>query len=239
MSNTIDDTPLTISDLPGSIPRKKVHKFLPAIPFQATITGKSGSGKTLMIANLIKHYRDKGHFKKGYVFCFTHSHSGILKKLGVKLFFDLTGVTDDGDEIDIIESIMESQEAIGRKAPHVLILADDLITSSELNKRRGIFSKLFAMGRHFNISVILTSQQHTLIPASLRRLAHDTFCFKVTNQKERDAVLYELQRGLSNKQVEKLFDYATKDKYSFLHVDNEKDKYYLRLEKEIDPSDFA
>ena len=239
MSNAIDDTPLTISDLPGSIPRTKVHKFLPAIPFQSVIIGKSNSGKSLLIGNMIKHYRDKGLFKKGYVFCFTNSHSGMLSKLGVKLFHSLTGVTEDGDEIDIIDSIIDSQETIGRKAPQVLLIFDDFITSSELNRRRGVFTRLFSMARHYNISVMLTSQQLTLVPASLRRLAHNTILFKITNTKEYENAVYEMQRGMTDKQAKRLFDYATKDKYSFLHVDNEKDKYYLRLEKEIDPSDFV
>lgn len=232
--NNVPDDPLVIKEVKGGKPRKQIHKFLPKVPFYGCVYGKSACGKSVMIANMIKYYRKHKIFKQ--VLCFSATPNDTLREAGAKVCTNHIQVTDQG-EINIIHELMELQKSLGGKAKDILVIFDDYITNSDLNRRRGTLVELFSMARHYQISVIITGQMVTLIPASLRRMAHNSFVFKISNTKERETMLKEIQRDLTEEQVYDVYHYCTNEKYSFLHVDHVADKYYLRLEKELDPTD--
>ena len=84
----------------------------------------------------------------------------------------LNNIYDENDE-NLIEKLLDYQKSKkenGNPLKNNLILMDDFITDNSFNKRRSIFDKLYSMSRHFNISVITTSQSYTLMPSSIRRL---------------------------------------------------------------------
>jgi len=194
-----------------------LHENLPTIPFYLNVYGTGTSGKTLMLVNLI--YKMKSVFKKKRVFIFTNSYSETLfdltKTRGAYVFTDI----EDENGENRIEKLLEFQKEMKKKhgkCENILLVFDDFISNADLNKRRGSILKLFTFARHFNISIILTSQQYTLIPASIRRLALYNIFYKINNKTELKLMLNENNGFLDEDEFKKVYQSATKEKYNFL-----------------------
>ena len=80
------------------------------------------------------------------------------------------------------------------------------------------------MARHFNISVITTSQQYTLLPASIRRLAFYSIIYKISNTSERKIMIYEQCNAIdkTEKEFEEMYDECVAEPYSFMYIDARK-----------------
>ena len=126
-------------------------------------------------------------FFKNRTIIFTKSMNGSLYSLQKSIGAVIHNSLDSEDGKDIIETVIQFQKQAkenGDTLKNVLILFDDWITDSSFNRKRGIYDKLYSMARHFNISVITTSQQYTLLPASIRRLAFYSIIYKISNTSE-------------------------------------------------------
>jgi len=193
-----------------------LHENLPSIPFYLNAYGGGTSGKTLMVVNLI--YKMKSVFKKKRVFIFTNSYSETLFDLantrGAYIYTDIENETGENRIEKILEFQNEMKQKHG-KCEQILLVFDDFISNAEFNKRRGIFTKLFSMARHFNVSIILTSQQFTLIPATIRRLALYNIFYKINNKQELKLMLNENNGFLDENEFKKVYQIATKGKYNF------------------------
>jgi len=214
----------------------KINDTLPELPFNMTVIGKSGSGKTNLILNFISYYKK---YFKDRVFIFTNSIDESFKSLetsiGAQIFNSL--LNENGN--NIIEIILKHQHKMlnqysRKKLKHIVLLFDDFILDRDIQKRVSIFTKLFSQARHYNISVIITSQQFTLIPANLRRMVMYSISFGISNSKELDIMSFEYCNGI-NKDIyefKTIFKDATKERYSFLYLDMKKNKYYKNFGKE-------
>jgi hypothetical protein len=216
---------LEIKDLSskGKSNKITVHENLPVVPFYATVTGKSNSGKTNMICNMIKFY--KKVFKKKHIFVFSKTYSDTFNSIdGINTF---TNHIIDGE--CIITELMKVQSKVkadNEKPQQILLIFDDYITDNSFNSRRSVFTKLFSMGRHYNLSTIVTSQEYLTIPSQIRRMSLYNICYKIYNADERNKFLRENQRTLSLDEFERLFDVATKEPYNFIYIDTLLDRVY-------------
>ena len=173
---------LRIKDLSSKSNKKIIHKNLPTIPFYSVVMGKSNSGKSNMILNLIKFL--KKVIKEQNIFIFQSSPSNTFNKLKKAHKYDSL-YDDDGENIvEILLNFQKSMLESKQKPPHLLLIFDDFITNNVFEKRRGIMQKLFSSARHYNISIIVTSQTYTLIPASIRRMSLYTMIYRIYNKKE-------------------------------------------------------
>jgi len=180
-----------------------------------------------MLLNLIGFY--KKQFKKR-VMVFTKTLNGSLmsleKSIGASVFNNI--VSDQG--IDRIRKILDFQKKAKEKGDplkHVLILFDDFICDNSLNKKRGIYEELFSTARHYNISIIITSQQYTLLPSSIRRLSWHDCLFAMSNSAERKMMVNECCGSLYQNETEFESNYneATREKYSFMYI-NRRDRTF-------------
>lgn len=224
---------LTIKDLTVHDPVISIHKNIPSIPFNMSVFGKSSSGKTNMILNLLNWY---SKIFKNRTFIFTASRNGSLysleSSLKAKIFNEL--YNDKGESIidKIIEFQRERKEK-GKKLEHLLILFDDFITDQSFQKKNSIYTKLYSMARHFNISVITTAQQITQMPSTIRRLSWYDCVFKISNNAEKKLYITENCNAIdkSESQFEEIYNSAVKESFSFLYINKKDGTYSTRFGK--------
>lgn len=224
MNKEID---LTIKDLsPKDDKVIEIHPNIPSLPLNLIVIGRSGCGKTNMLLNLIGFY---GKTFKNKIIVFSKTNDSSLKYLkdnyNAKVFLSI------GNKIESIMEIQKQQKDQGKRPEPICLIFDDYITDGLFNKRRSIFDKLFSMGRHPNISIIITSQSYTLLPATIRRMAWNIILFKISNKGERKIIIDELSTtlDLTENQFEEIYDNATEQKYSFLYINVLKQRYLTRF----------
>ena len=77
---------------------------------------------------------------------------------------------------------------------------------------------LFSRGRHDSISTSVSSQKCNALHPTIRINATALIVYRLRNQKELDAFLEETSALLDKKTLLDIYNYATKEEYSFLFV---------------------
>lgn len=123
------------------------------LPSSMLILGKSGSGKTLQLHDII--YKLRKQISSIYLFSLT-------AKINREEYYY---VPDDNifDFLDLtaISKITEHQKSLPvkkEKLPHVVIILDDII--SDPNIKSGKIRDLYTLYRHYNITTIFLSQTY-------------------------------------------------------------------------------
>jgi len=198
------------SDIPG-------HLF--QVPFRLTVYGASASGKGVMLNNLIasKRFPYRGLFKKN-VFIFSETIA-----LGDPSFADMDYLPENrfikGYDERIVAAIWDEQNEIIKKhgkakAPHILLLFDDTVTSIT-SSPASLLRKLFFQGRHSKISTIVTSQHYAALPRSVRLNADSSVVFD-TNKKQ--AMTMADEQAIETDAFIEILRNATSEPYSFLVI---------------------
>jgi hypothetical protein len=215
---------------------KKIPRPLPTLPMRALFCASSGSGKTLTIGNMLgrREFGFKNIFKRN-IFLFSPTFELDDPSMhGVDINSDNQFSTFD--EAAIAEIMEDQKRLIDRwgkqKAPHVLIVLDDLITMLPQSKQ-SILTRLFFSARHWKISLILTTQSYKATSKAIRLNCSHMIIYK-TNNRERD--LMGEEQVLDIPLWRSVYNMATSEAYSFLYIDNTKqpkDRYYVRFEDKI------
>ena len=215
---------------------KKIPEPLPKLPCRALLVACSGSGKTLCLANLLarKEFAYKKIFKQN-IFLFSPT-------------FELDDPSMHGVDIDeenhfktfdeeAINDIMEDQKALIKrwgkaKAPHILLVLDDLITMLPQSKQ-GTLTRLFFSARHWKISIFLTTQSYKHTSKAIRLNCSHMMIFKCNNK---EATQIGEEQVLDMDVWREVYGMATKEPYSFLYVDNTRqvrERYFVRFEERL------
>jgi len=214
----------------------QIPEPLMRLPFRALLVACSSSGKTLTIGNMLarKEFAYKKIFRDN-IFLFSPTYElGDPSMHGVDI--DEDHVFKDFDET-VIEEIMADQKATIKrygksKAPHVLLVFDDLIAHMPQSKQ-SLLVKLFFSARHWKISLILTTQSYKHTPKAVRLNCSHMMIFKCNNKEKAQ---------IGEEQVVDLpvffavYDMATKQPFSFLYIDNTKpirERFYIKFEERI------
>lgn len=80
---------------------------------------------------------------------------------------------------DQIMAIMESRKEKGPESDPTLLIFDDFI-GEEFSLKSKAFEKLVSKGRHFNISIIIATQQFKKVPPLTRKNAEYVVCYNAT-----------------------------------------------------------
>jgi hypothetical protein len=223
--------------------KKKNIKSLPNMdngllvkaPFSMVMSGKTKSGKTQLLMNLLT----KKHFYKDYF----------------DLIFVVSNTAEDGDDLydhlklkknqiykpnakglAQIEHIIETQKQLIKEdgienTPSILIIFDDMANEKKfLNS--DTYLKLHIMNRHYNISVISLYQSYMKAPRSCRIQIDGLFYFKGKESETTRISEEHCPAGYTEKEFRQLVNYATKEPYSFLYINydvDHKDRYRKRF----------
>jgi len=213
--------------------------WLPKVP-RLLVLGKSGSGKSIVVQNLIlKHYR---HAFERVVICSPTVHKDVSTWGPVKKYVeDVLGVDgtkepflfDDFDPVTlnkIIErhaSVIQKQKDKAKAGSTtrlftMLMVFDDWADSPEVIGKRGnsLLNRLFISGRHDGVATIILTQRYRALSTSLRANATGLIVFRVSDQDEYQSVEDSVSALVDRKTFRAIFKTATREPYSFLFINS-------------------
>ena len=179
-------------------------------PFRMLIIGPSGSGKTNTLLHLINnlHPIDKIYL---YAKDINEPKYEYLinkrKQAGIKSLNDPHTFIEYSDDMDdVLDDINNYNKNSDKK---VLIVFDDMIADIEYNKKfKRIIKELFYRARKINVSIVFIMQSY----------------FRALKEARLNSTHYILMKigksdHLDYKEFLKMYNYCTKEPYSFMTID--------------------
>lgn len=193
------------------------HENIPALGSGSIVCGRTGSGKSVLLSNLLQRY--KGYVKRYVLISPTAKIDDIAKSFNVKAE---DRIEDLKEAVDFLQALMDEQagkleKRDNDKVDQIIVILDDVVGDSHfLNSPQ--FTRIFVGGRHFNLTTFLATQSWTAIPRKVRLQAVNIFMFAASNSEV--GILYEefAPPGVERKRFTKMFLWATKEAYSFLYI---------------------
>jgi hypothetical protein len=202
---------------------------------RSIVSGASGSGKTLLVQNMLMDIF-ANTYERAFIFSPTIHSDHTWEP--VKRFLRKTKKIPEEEElffetfdVEKLSAIIEQQKQIINyekahnfvKLHQIFVVVDDFgYSEATMKGKEGEnLKKLFLMGRHFGINVIVSIQKFNLASTVMRTQATSIFYFKARSQIDLDAFI-ESQSALvpgGRKQMLEIYRAATSEPYSFLTVD--------------------
>ena len=139
----VEDTssdPESISEFAGRI----------KVPFSMSIASKRNTGKTLLVSVLIRELLERKAVDMVLVMSQTQHVNDDYKFLPARLRQSFSE--------EVIKKLLETQGKVPKKErDQVLLVLDDVLSDREAEKSRFI-KRLYTLGRHYDISIVLISQ---------------------------------------------------------------------------------
>ena len=102
----------------------------------------------------------------------------------------------------------------------VLIIFDDMIADiMRSEKSKAIVKELFSRCRKLNISIVFITQSYFRTPKDARLNSTHCILMKIGNKKDLKTIAEENSGHLDFKDFLKIYNYCTKESYSFMMVD--------------------
>lgn len=224
---------LTILPLPTNKHKIKVRHAMEdgVIPTHASsviFNGRSGSGKTNLMVNLLikpQFYgadikTKKRYFDKIYLFSPTADGGDDLAR-----FIQPDEIHTDFNVSKLTRTIEKQAKLIKEKgllkSPKILFIFDDIQSDAPFMRTKA-FLRCFIQCRHLNISTFLCGQSWTKTPRACRLQANNIFMFPAS-QSEVELLSSEFSPpGLTKIRFKKLIEDATEKRYNFLHINMRK-----------------
>jgi hypothetical protein len=196
------------------------NEIVPNLPFGSLVTGKSGSGKTNAIVHLLSTdcmLNDK--FDYVYLFTSVKPDEDLIKPLNIhkSCIFENFTENDVKKIVDKLEAFIKQNGF--QKCPSVLMLFDDILSNKEFLKSKTLI-KLAVANRHLNVSYFILSQYYKKIPAVVRTNVKYVMFFPAALSEVEKLAEEMTPPNLSKKQFIKIAQYATKEQYNFLSINN-------------------
>lgn len=224
------------------------QNIIPRHPFRLLMVGRSGSGKSMNLVNLMTRSHFYGRTKpndekSGYfnlVFLFSPTAEGgddLVDHL------DLPPnriITEEKLFYPTLEHILKTQKGIIEKtgldkSPKILLIFDDC-QSAEKFLRSDNFIKIFIAGRHYNISIVACGQSWTKFQRATRLQASNIMLYPSSGSEVELLVDEYTPPNKTKNDMRRLVAHATKDPFNFLHINNQvpiKDRYRKNLDTVI------
>lgn len=197
--------------------------LLPNLPTGIIICGRSGSGKTQCLVNMLTNDNLLGNS-----FDYIYLYTGVKPD---KLLIDQLDLPDENIHSDFtpedIEEIMDKmEESVEKKGfkrtPSLCLLFDDILGNKEFLKSKQL-AKLASANRHCNITYLICTQYYKALPPVLRSNA-SYFVIFPSSASELEKIASELcPPNYSMKEFLKIAKHATKNRYEFLSINTKAD----------------
>lgn len=164
----------------------------------------------------------------------------LVEKTPVSKILDL--IKDRPDIFDILKTNdFQHPDAIPQPKYYErcvnFIILDDLMGSSAFNKKaQSLLTYYLIKNRHHFISFFLLVQSAKACPKAIRSNCNVYFLGKFASKKViLDDMYEEVSNVLKEEEFEEIYDYAVKEKYGALIIDNSGDvkRFYKGLDKEL------
>ena len=190
-------------------------------PFCMLIIGPSGSG----ITDTLLHLIEKLHpIDKIYLYAKDLSepkYEYLINKrqvAGIKSLNDPKAFIEYPDDMnDVYENIRDYNKKHDKK---VLLIFDDMIADIEHNKNfKKTIKELFYRARKLNVSIAFITQSYFRALKDVRLNSTHYILMKIGNKKELKSIAEEKSGHLDYKDFLKMYNYCTKEPYSFMLID--------------------
>lgn len=197
--------------------------------FEATdkvilISAMRGSGKSVLTKHLLDTYRDQFN---GILVISPSDFNNFYKKDGYNVMLEY----DENVINKIMDKMMKTNEGKDKSHKdfkHFLIVLDDCIADINFNKSPAL-KKLIIRGRHFGISILITTQYIRSVPPIIRNNTQYYFLGR-QNRQSLEIVENELNIFKDKKEFMKMLRHVGEN-YTFLIINtdskNVKDMYGL------------
>ena len=189
--------------------------------FRMLIIGPSGSGKTNTLPHLINnlHPIDKMYLyakdihEPKYEYLINKREQAGIKNLNHPQAF----IEYSDDMNDVLDDINNYNKNRDQK---VLIVFDDMIADIEYNKNfKRVIKELFYRVRKINVSIVFITQSYFKALKDARLNSTHYILVKIGNKKELKRIAEEKSGHLDYKDFLKMYNYCTKEPYSFMTID--------------------
>jgi len=206
--------------------------IIPKHPSINMVIGSIGSGKTVMLCNMLLNKNMYGKDKTGRpywdeIFVFTNSSDDILQKLIDDKVIPKEHVKHHPEEKHLKAVIKKQKDMVKKadgdwgKVPRLFIILDDIIDCDIV--KSNTFKSLCSRPRQINCSVFVLSQYYFSLPKICRQNATNIFCFSGNVQDKEALADTFTPPSLTKKEFGDILGFCwTKDeKYShpFIHID--------------------
>ena len=190
-------------------------------PFRMLIIGPSGSSKTNTLLHLINHLHP---IDKIYLYAkdiHEPKYEYLINKreqAGIKNLNDPQAFIEYSDDMnDVLDDINDNNKNRDKK---VLIVFDDMIFDIEYNKNlKRIIKELFYRARKINVSILFITQSHFRTLKDARLNSTHYILMRIGHKNELKRIAEEKSDHLDYKDFFKMYNYCTKDPYSFMTID--------------------
>ena len=217
--------------------RQPTNNIIPSIPFRCIALGPSSSGKSNLLVTLLTDSRFyRGMFSKIYWCSPTakvDSSLDVLRKYCENVL-DQNQEDDptfhESIDVEFLQSRVERQKRMteylkktkSQKGFSICIVLDDLA-----DVKRGLpaisrfVDGLFVKGRHFNVSVVLSTQKLKLplISPTVRVNCTAVFSFRLRNQSDLwEGLIYEYSALVSKEKLYAAYKQAVSIPFNFFYI---------------------
>jgi len=221
------DHPLTKALMPFDDKICSKNSPLPEKPCNYAILAKKGQGKTTLLLNLLMKEESPWYKLFNLIFFISPTAKNdpkvqvLLDDIGDDQYFDDLNPTVLEQIVDRIDEHKERWKKKKKRGdPAYCIIYDDCIhlLKSKQNKR---INELCTQNRHRNITNIYVLQKwNSFLPPLIRCNLDLISIFGTDNKKELDSFVEEM--SMNEEALRALYEYATKEQYSFLHINQYK-----------------
>ena len=189
---------------------------IPNFPYRLLINGGSGSGKTNALFNLLHYQPD---IDKIYLYVkdpYEEKYQYLIKRrqdVGIKHLNDPNAFIEYSNNINDVYNNIDDYNP--KKDKKIVIIFDDMIAEKLPNQ----VTELFIRGRKMNITVIFITQSYFKVPKDIRLNATHYFLLKIPNKRELQQIAINHSSDIEFNDFKKLYNEATKERYSFLVID--------------------
>ena len=187
-------------------------------PFRMLVIGPSGSGKTNTLLHLTNNFDpiDKMYLyakdtdEKKYQYLINKREQAVTKNLNDPHAF-IEYSHDVNDVLDDINNYNKNRDK------RVLIIFDDMI--ADIMRSEKVKAIVFIRCRKLNISIVFIIQSYFRTPKDARLNSTHYILMKIGNKNELKSIAEENSGHLDFKDFLKIYNYCTKEPYSFMLVD--------------------
>ena len=235
--------------------RQSRYEHVPSLPTRMILLAPSGSGKTILLQNLLLDvYR--GAFQRIYLFSpsvhLDHAWDPVKKYVEKTLGVDpeREPYAFDHYAAGALAAIVQRQRKVaelqkrqeGSKEIYgVAIVVDDFADDARRMRQDRVLDSLFTRGRHAMISTFVSVQKYTAVNPVQRVNASANVVFRLRNNQDLQTWLDENSAVYDKQTLQRIYEHATRDPYSFLYVNmlarERRDLFFLRFEARLVPTD--
>lgn len=210
-------------------PESVENDIFPKLPMGCLIVGRSGSGKTQAMVNILTNDNLLGDvFDITYLFTDAKPDKELIKDLKLEKKY----IINNFNEEDVKEIMDKAERTIDKngfkESPKIMMVFDDILSNQKFLKSKTA-TKLATANRHFNISYIFCTQYFKKLMPVMRTNARYTIIFP-SSMSEIEKIAEELTPArMSKKQFIQYLQYATKERYSFMSINADSSEPLRRM----------